>query len=84
MLTDIDTLDARDTTSVGQDLALDLLTSLHNELVRKVENKESAVLDSVDQIRVCVQVRREFDAREVLDVLVGSVDDIRQVLRSLA
>ena len=80
LLVDIDTLDALDTTGIRQDLALNVLAGSDNELVRQVEHKDSAVLNRIHQIRVCVQVVRQVNSGQVLDVLVLLVNHVRQLL----
>ncbi len=40
-------LDTRDTTSIGQNLALQRVACLLNELVRQIEDEDAGVLDRV-------------------------------------
>lgn len=83
-LVDVDTLDAGDGTGVGGDLALDGLARADDELMGQVEDQDGAVLDGIDQIRVGDEVGGQLDAGQVLDVLVLRVDDLGQVLGTLA
>lgn len=83
-LAHINSLDARNTTGVREDFSFQLLARLHNELMGQIEDKDGTVLDGILQGRIGVQVGREFDPREVLDVLIGCIDDLGQVLGTLA
>lgn len=77
---DLDALDARDGARVRQVVALHLLERLVDELVRQVEDQDRGVFDGIAQVRVGDHVVRQRDPREVLDVLVDAVDDIRQLV----
>lgn len=83
LLTDIDALDAGDTAGVGQDLPLDRFTCLVDELVRQVEDEQSAVLDRVLQGRVGVQVGGQANSWKIFHVLVCAVNHVGQLVCAL-
>lgn len=80
----VDALDAADATGKGQDLAADLIADIVDELVRKVEDENRRIRDGVNEGGVGDDVAWEGDAGEVFDVFVVFVDDVSQLLRSLA
>lgn len=65
-------------------MALHLLERLVDELVREVEDEDRGVLDGSSHVWVRDDIARQRDAREVLDVLVDTVYDVRQLVLLVA
>lgn len=76
----VQTLEAGDGSSLGVDVALELLADTSEELMGQVEHNDVGALDGLDEIRLGNQVVRKFDFGEVSHVFVLGVEDVGQVL----
>lgn len=84
VLGDIDTLDAANATSKGENVTFQLVANIVNELMGKVEDEDAGVFDGVGEGGVGDEVVGESDAWEIFDVFVVRVDNVCELLGLVA
>lgn len=76
----VQTLEAGDCSSLGVDVALELLADTGQELMGQVEDDDVGALDGLEKVWLGDQVVRKFDFGQVSHVFVLGVENVGQVL----